>query len=351
MQAGFAPRVTIWADTQDSSQEVADRQLLPSQPSQSSFREPSQLFDPTPDSFEGNASQLRRDFENCAVSPNPTATPEVAATPLSEPAQLFGDTPDRFDDEPIFVAASGSREERFGHEGRAPTAAPVPQPGQGFVNAQERFEDQPIFFSSATPRAESDNSVQTVSGIPPAAIAGVQTSWCPHRLFKPATSLAAAASSPNRHGQRQKRSGEASVPLTAAAGGNSPTTKRQRAATHGEPSSSAIDTRPAGAISASASSASPTPAASIVSQGALPAGPVASEGAVDEEDRQRRLAKRGEGVASVKRKPEYQNLLNLEARGVVLLDRPRTPDPTDENLSKRAWEASMQHWREGLRRL
>ena len=65
----------------------------------------------------------------------------------------------------------------------------------------------------------------------------------------------------------------------------------------------------------------------------------------DEKTWQKRMAKRMEGVRAVKRQSEY--ILPLNA-GVA---RPRTPDPTDKKLSKRAWEAGMQMWRSDLQHL
>ena len=58
---------------------------------------------------------------------------------------------------------------------------------------------------------------------------------------------------------------------------------------------------------------------------------------------ERRIRKRESGVACVRRSPAYV------LATVRNLPRPRTPDPTDMTLSKRAWEKSVQLWRCALR--
>jgi len=58
---------------------------------------------------------------------------------------------------------------------------------------------------------------------------------------------------------------------------------------------------------------------------------------------ERRIKKRESGVACVRRSQAYV------LATVRNLPRPRTPDPTDMTLSKRAWEKSMQIWRCALR--
>ena len=63
----------------------------------------------------------------------------------------------------------------------------------------------------------------------------------------------------------------------------------------------------------------------------------------NEEVWQRRSAHRAAGVGAVKRSADY--IRATEDPGVP---RPKTPDPTDETLSKRAWERGVQQWRMGL---
>ena len=60
---------------------------------------------------------------------------------------------------------------------------------------------------------------------------------------------------------------------------------------------------------------------------------------------ERRIRKREAGVAFIRRSPEYV------LATVRDLPRPKTPDPTDMTLSKRAWERSVQLWRSALRGL
>ena len=60
----------------------------------------------------------------------------------------------------------------------------------------------------------------------------------------------------------------------------------------------------------------------------------------DEEVWQRRMAHRVEGVAAVMRSDDY-----TRATADPQAPRPRTPDPTDRRLSKRAWERCVQQWR------
>ena len=55
------------------------------------------------------------------------------------------------------------------------------------------------------------------------------------------------------------------------------------------------------------------------------------------------MVHRKAGVRAIKRTPEYM------AATRALVPRPRTPNPTDRTLSKRAWERSVQVWRKGLK--
>ena len=64
---------------------------------------------------------------------------------------------------------------------------------------------------------------------------------------------------------------------------------------------------------------------------------------VDDTEWARRLAHRTEGTRAVKRTKDYT------AAWTAQVPRPRTPDPTRRDLSKRAWERAMQEWRHGLK--
>ena len=59
---------------------------------------------------------------------------------------------------------------------------------------------------------------------------------------------------------------------------------------------------------------------------------------------QRRSAHRAAGVAAVKRSADY-----ISATADPRVPRPKTPDPTDRKLSKRAWERGVQQWRMDLK--
>ena len=64
----------------------------------------------------------------------------------------------------------------------------------------------------------------------------------------------------------------------------------------------------------------------------------------NEEVWQRRSAHRAAGVGAVKRSADY--IRATEDPGVP---RPKTPDPTNRKLSKRAWERGVQQWRMDLK--
>ncbi len=63
-----------------------------------------------------------------------------------------------------------------------------------------------------------------------------------------------------------------------------------------------------------------------------------------DDSRARRVAKRCAGVQAVKRTPAY--ILVVMSNKA---ERPASPDPFDERVSKRKWEKSMMDWRNDLR--
>ena len=63
----------------------------------------------------------------------------------------------------------------------------------------------------------------------------------------------------------------------------------------------------------------------------------------------RRHKKRVRAVQAIKAKPEYQAVAAVRAQGAVPNSAPRTPDPNDNTVSKRSWEAQVTTWRRGLR--
>ncbi len=62
-----------------------------------------------------------------------------------------------------------------------------------------------------------------------------------------------------------------------------------------------------------------------------------------DETRARRVAKRCDGLHAVKRTPAYILVVMNKA------ERPASPDPFDEHISKRKWEKSMMDFRNDLR--
>ena len=68
-----------------------------------------------------------------------------------------------------------------------------------------------------------------------------------------------------------------------------------------------------------------------------------------ETDSERRLRKRQDVVAAVKRSPDYQMWATYRSVvGEFVSDGMHTPDPADHTVSKRAWELNMKKWRREL---
>ena len=69
-----------------------------------------------------------------------------------------------------------------------------------------------------------------------------------------------------------------------------------------------------------------------------------------DEDVERRLRKKANGVLHVKSTPDYLAFSAARVQGYAVGDDlPCTPDQYDLTISKRDWEASMQKWRKILR--
>ncbi len=64
----------------------------------------------------------------------------------------------------------------------------------------------------------------------------------------------------------------------------------------------------------------------------------------------RRLSKRINGFMAILRTPGYHAVYGLWLHGYIP-NMPPVPDPTDLTVSKRAWEASVQAWRNELQRI
>ena len=63
-----------------------------------------------------------------------------------------------------------------------------------------------------------------------------------------------------------------------------------------------------------------------------------------------RVRKRTNGVDAIKRSPEYTYARRALAEGRIE-SLPVEPDPTDLTVSKRKWEAGIQHWRRTLQQI
>lgn len=262
---------------------------------------PSQLFPNTPESMpvEG-LSQLSQGS-------------------LREPAYLYPSTPDSYD--------GGSQPERqrlemlIGFEGGS---QPALQPGfmsamtidcvaeDGLQHGCHVADDGMVSASASSP--ESPKWVQIrglTSGLSASGATPAQGGWSPHGLLKPATAMVAASSTDRNctaqpHLRREKRTSHAAAQSFAE--------KRPRPTT---------------------SAGSAAPAAEEVS----------------EEDRQRRLQKRWNGVNAVRNSPDYKFLAGLWDQGVVIGPPASKHDPADERVSKRTWEKGMEQWRHEVRAL
>ena len=61
------------------------------------------------------------------------------------------------------------------------------------------------------------------------------------------------------------------------------------------------------------------------------------------------MEKRGRVVEMIKATPEYRAYARARPAADRLKDEPRTPEATDQAVSKRQWEHELQQWRAGLR--
>ena len=69
---------------------------------------------------------------------------------------------------------------------------------------------------------------------------------------------------------------------------------------------------------------------------------------VSEETHQRRCAKRRYAIATVKAGVEYKEF-NANRNTIHLAAEPLTPDPEDQMVTKRQWEAGLMEWRDRFR--
>ena len=94
----------------------------------------------------------------------------------------------------------------------------------------------------------------------------------------------------------------------------------------------------------------PHPPGKVSMAAAVSQDAAASQDAAVRQDLERRLRKRLEAVAAIKRTPEYNDAYVYGNEGGDF-PFPSTPDPTDLTISKRTWEKSVMQWRASLRLL
>lgn len=189
----------------------------------------------------------------------------------------------------------------------------------GMVSASASSPESPAWITGL--------SAPGAPGAPPA-----QGSWSPHGLLKPATAMAAAFL-PDR-----------SYTHTAQA-----LLRREKRASHA--TSHTADKREDRREKRSSHTATPlfSEKRPRPTSSAGPAVPVIEE--VSEEDRQRRLQKRWNGVNAVRNSPDYKYLAGLWDQGNMVAPPASKHDPADEKVSKRTWEKGMEQWRHEVRDL
>ena len=70
----------------------------------------------------------------------------------------------------------------------------------------------------------------------------------------------------------------------------------------------------------------------------------------EDEDWETRLGHRMRCYAFVRRSPDYIDMERLRSNGFInASQRPRSPDPEDRSVSKRAWEKQVMRWRRALK--
>lgn len=263
--------------------------------------EPSIVAPPTPDSFE--------DSQPNAVAPRAGGPHWQPAPPaLDLGALLFAGQPARF----------------INHCGTCLQEFQGPDPHGGLClrcQTQVRPGPIPATIEAATVleasenihplqemhmRAQAGRTQQAKPATPPRVRRPATSSegWNVHNLMTPAQ--ACAANTPSRRQTKHVRGGTQQASTT-------PGRKRRRPGAAGPPSEP---------------TAAPEPF---------------------EDDWPRRVAKRMEGVAAIKRTPEYTQARAQGLRDASNVDFPLTPDPTDVTMSKRTWESKVQSWRQDLR--
>jgi len=211
------------------------------------------------------------------------------------PSQLFPDTPESFPMEGISQVSQGS-----GGLSQ-PSQGSIHEPAYVYPSTPDSFEGGSQSSSFKLVPGEVSFVHATSSSDPPSIIPG----WSVHSLLKPAKAMAVASSSDNSCiGRKEKRGTQAAVQTSSE--------KRPRA------TSSAV---------------------------------IAIE-EVSEEDRERRLQRRWNGVNAVRNSADFKFLQELFDQG-TLPSPPPPPkyEPADETVSKRTWEKGMERWRHEVRAL
>jgi len=291
-----------WADLEDSSQEQ-DSQGIRAPTSQGSYRCMSQ----SQDSPEDNRSS--------------TLCEGLSRTAL---ARVREESPVS-----LRCALAGVREEAAA----APAAQPLVATGASPSTQAATKMVGVIAASEASPSTQAANKMVGVIAASEVPLSERLRSWKPEQapvqvVAAPrATTTTAPPSTPLRRRTRTRNE---------APGAQTPGGKRLR-------SGSAVED--AAAAAAAADAAAEEEAAAVVN---VPA-PIPE---ATPEEWERRNRKRTASVAAIKAMPEYDQVVQLRARGEMKQeDLPLTPDPDDETTSKRSWETSVMQWRSALRRL
>jgi len=188
----------------------------------------------------------------------------------------------------------------------------------------------PLLATQASPSTQAATKMVGVIAASEVPLSERLRSWKPEQapvqvVAAPrATTTTAPPSTPLRRRTRTRNE---------APGAQTPGGKRLR-------SGSAVEDSAAAAAAADAAAAEEEAAAVVNVPAPIP------------EEWERRNRKRTASVAAIKAMPEYEQVVQLRARGEMKQeDLPLTPDPDDETTSKRSWETSVMQWRSALRRL
>lgn len=318
------PRARLpWADIQDSSQEPNDSLLVAS-------LEPSQLYGDTPNSFEDSQAHLGLRFaQTVSMAPPTEEVAESQGTQLDEEEEEEEEAADArhgrasvMAEEPSVFESTPQEAPRAGGPPRQP--APVAldldrllcagQPG-GALGGTNPVGEQVEYFSA------------TSSQWIPAKVMSL-TERGTYNLDVKADVAADRVRFAGSHSAPKAGRPQQAKPATPPRV-RKPASSSEAWNVHNLRTSAQKRRRPGAAGPPSEPTAAPEPS---------------------EHDWPRKLAKRREAVAAVKRTPEYKEARSHGLRDASNVDLPLTPDPTDKTLSKRKWEDGVQAWRRNLKR-